>query len=68
MELGSIFKKKFNVELSNLSLMDINKIAIKKISFRTYAESIVSKRGNIFKNKSYPNVSQYFNDKLNSYT
>lgn len=64
--LGSIFKQKFHKDPVSMTLEDIEKTAIKKVSFTTYAKNIVSKRGNIFQNKSY-DIESRFNKKLQSY-
>jgi hypothetical protein len=65
--LGNIFKNKFKIDPLNIDLMEIEKIAIKKVSFLKYAEKLVSKRGNIFKNNFY-NIDKRFDSKLASYT
>lgn len=64
---GDIFKQKFHKDPVAMTLEDIEKTAIKKVSFVTYAENIVSKRGNVFKNKSY-DIEERFTKKLQSYT
>ena len=64
--LGSIFKQKFHKDPAVMTLEDIEKTAIKKVSFATYAKNIVSKRGNVFKNKSY-DIEDRLSKKLQSY-
>mgnify|MGYP000154621626 CR=1 FL=1 len=64
--LGNIFKEKFHKDPIKMTLEDIEKTAIKKIRFATYAKNIVSKRGNIFKNKRY-DIEERLNKKLRSY-
>ncbi len=64
--LGNIFKQKFHKDPTNMTLDDIEKTAIKRANFSVYAKNIVSKRGNIFKNKSY-NIEEKFSKKLKNY-
>lgn len=65
--LGNIFKNKFNIDPLNIDLIEIEKVAITKVNFLKYAEKLVSKRGNIFKNHSY-NINQKIDSKLASYS
>ncbi|MBD3843617.1 MAG: hypothetical protein IE909_17415 [Campylobacterales bacterium] len=65
--LGNIFKQKFHKDPANMTLEDIEKTAIKRVNFSVYAKNIVSKRGNIFKNKSYNKIEENFSKKLQSY-
>lgn len=64
---GSLFLKKYNKDPKTLSLSEIEKIAIKDPKFLQYAENIVSRRGNVFKNKKYYNINSKIDDKLASY-
>lgn len=64
---GDIFTKKYTKLSKEHTLSNIEDIAIKKVSFMKYAEKIVSKRGNIFKNNFY-NIDQRFDSKLASYS
>jgi hypothetical protein len=65
--LGSIFKAKFHKDPVVMTLKEIEFNAIKKVSFLSYAKNIVSKRGNIFKNRSY-DIDDRFMTKLTSYS
>jgi len=64
--LGNIFKQKFHKDPVAMTLEDIEKTAIKRVSFSVYAANIVSKRGNIFKNKTY-DIEARLTHKLQSY-
>ena len=65
--LGNIFKNKFIIDPLNIDLIEIEKVAITKVSFFKYAEKLVSKRGNVFKNNSY-NINEKIDSKLASYS
>jgi len=65
---GNIFQEKFKKDPTNMTLIEIEKTAIKEVKFLKYAKKIVSSRGNIFKNKNYANdINQEIDKKLNSY-
>lgn len=65
--LGNIFKNKFNIDPLEIDLVEIEKIAIENISFLKYAEKLVSKRGNIFRNSFY-DIDKKLDLKLASYS
>ncbi|MBL1245136.1 MAG: hypothetical protein COA39_012315 [Sulfurimonas sp.] len=65
--LGNIFKNKFNIDPLEIDLIEIEKIAIKNVSFLKYAEKLVSKRGNVFKNRFY-DIDRKLDRKLSSYS
>lgn len=65
--LGNIFKSKFNIDPLEIDLIEIEKIAIKKVSFLKYAEKLVSKRGNVFRNNFY-DIDKKLDLKLSSYS
>ena len=65
--LGNIFKNKFNIDPLVIDLVEIEKVAIENISFLKYAEKLVSKRGNIFRNSSY-DIDKKLDLKLASYS
>jgi len=51
MRLGDIFRKKFSFASKKITLSDINKHSNSSFQYNSYADTIVSKRGNIFKNR-----------------
>ncbi len=63
MKLGNIFKAMFGKNPRDLSLKEIEKLAIKKAGYRTYASGVVSKRGNVFHNQNI-NLDQWIDDSL----
>ena len=65
--LGNIFKTKFNIDPLEIDLIEIEKIAIENVSFLKYAEKLVSKRGNVFKNRFY-DIDRKLDRKLSSYS
>ncbi len=52
MRVGDIFRKSFSFKKTTITLDDIQNSLKKSPKYNSYASSIVSKRGNIFKNKS----------------
>ena len=52
MRLGDIFRKTFSTASEKLTLADIAKVTPKHPSYKTYGAGVVSKRGNIFKNRN----------------
>ena len=53
MKFGSVFKKKFGKDPRELNISEIEKLAIKEVSFKEYGGGLVSNRGSIFKMKKY---------------
>ena len=51
MRLGDIFRKKFSFSSKKITLSDINRCSKNSFRYNSYADTIVSKRGNIFKNR-----------------
>jgi hypothetical protein len=64
---GSLFKKKYNVDPQKLSLIEIQKMAIKKVNFLEYGKGLISKNGNVFDNKKYYDIDSTFDKKLHFY-
>jgi len=52
MKIGDIFRTMFGKNPSDLTVQEIEKLAITKPSYTTYATTLVSKRGNVFKNRN----------------
>ena len=63
---GNIFKNKFNINPKKNDLKEIERIAIKDVNFLQYSENIVSKRGNVFKNRFY-DIDKKLDAKLSLY-
>ena len=63
MKIGDIFRAMFGKNPRDLSLAEIEKLAIKKASYNTYASGVVSKRGNVFKNQNI-NLDKWIDDSL----
>ncbi len=63
MKIGDIFKAMFGKNPRDLTLREIEKLAVKKAGYGTYASGLVSKRGNVFKN-SHINVDKLVDDSL----
>ena len=63
MKIGDIFKAMFGKNPRDLSLSEIEKLAIKKASYNSYANGVVSKRGNVFKNQNI-NLDKWIDDSL----
>ena len=51
MRLGDIFRKTFATKRQRLTLLDIKKRAPKHPKYESYGAGVVSKRGNVFKNR-----------------
>jgi len=51
MRLGDIFRATFGLDSQRITLDKIQEHSSKSTKYRSYASSIVSKRGNIFKNR-----------------
>ena len=52
MKIGDIFRSMFGKNPSDLTVQEIEKLAVNKASYNSYATNLVSKRGNVFKNKN----------------
>lgn len=52
MKIGDIFRKMFGKNPSDLTVQEIEKLAIHKPAYNSYATGLVSKRGNVFKNQN----------------
>ena len=52
MKIGDIFRSMFGKNPSDLTVQEIEKLAVNKASYNSYATTLVSKRGNVFKNKN----------------
>ena len=52
MRVGDIFRSTFGIKSKKITLEQIEVHAPKSLKYDTYASSLVSKRGNIFKNRS----------------
>ena len=63
MKLGDIFRKTFSTTSTKLTLADIKKATPKNPSYKTYGAGIVSKRGNIFKNRNI-DINKMVDDSL----
>ena len=63
MHLGDIFRKMFGKNPRSLTLQEIEKLAITKPSYDSYATGIVSKRGNVFKNH-HTDINKWVDDSL----
>ncbi len=52
MKIGDIFRTMFGKNPKDLTVQEIEKLAIKKPAYNSYATTLVSKRGNVFKNRN----------------
>jgi hypothetical protein len=50
--VGDIFRRTFGIKSEKITLKQIQDHTPKSLKYGTYASSIVSKRGNIFKNRT----------------
>lgn len=62
MRVGDIFRKTFQTTRKKLTLLDIQK-ASPNPQYKSYGAGIVSKRGNVFKNKNL-NINKLVDDSL----
>jgi hypothetical protein len=63
MKLGDIFRNTFSTSNDRLTLVDITKRTPKNPDYKTYGAGIVSKRGNIFKNRNI-NIDKMVDESL----
>jgi hypothetical protein len=63
MRLGDIFRTAFSTTNSKLTMADIKKHTPKNPHYKTYGAGVVSKRGNIFKNRNI-NIDKMVDESL----
>ncbi len=63
MRVGDIFRSTFGIKSKKITLEQIEVHTPKSLKYDTYASSIVSKRGNIFKNRSL-DIDKMIDDSL----
>ncbi len=63
MKIGDIFKSMFGKNPRDLTLEEIENLAVKKANYHAYAAGLVSKRGNVFKNR-HLNLDKLVDDSL----
>ena len=63
MRVGDIFRKTFATSSAKLTLADVQKATPKSPKYDAYGTGIVSKRGNVFKNKNL-NINKMVDDSL----
>jgi len=63
MRIGDIFRKKFSFNSKKITIFDIDKSVDNSFKYSSYADSIVSKRGNIFRNKDI-NIDKMVDESL----
>jgi len=63
MKIGDIFRKKFSFNSKKITVFDIDKSVNNSFKYNSYADTIVSKRGNIFKNKDI-NIDKMVDESL----
>jgi hypothetical protein len=63
-KFGSIFQEKFKKNPEDMTLMEIEKTAIKEPKFLKYAQNLIGSRGNVFQNKKYKNIDEAIDAKL----
>ena len=52
MKIGDIFRTMFGKNPMDLTVQEIEKLAVNKPTYNSYATTLVSKRGNVFKNRN----------------
>jgi hypothetical protein len=63
--LGSIFEKKFKKDPRTMTLEEINELAAPNPQYRKYGSDFVSKRGDVFENRSLgKSINQLLDDLL----
>ena len=63
MRLGDIFRKAFSTTNAKLTLADIQRSTPKNPDYKSYGSGVVSKRGNIFKNRNI-NINKMVDESL----
>jgi hypothetical protein len=63
MRVGDIFRKTFATASAKLTLGDIQKATPKNPAYKSYGTGVVSKRGNVFKNRNI-NINKMVDDSL----
>jgi hypothetical protein len=63
MRVGDIFRKTFAVASKKLTLRDVERATPKHPAYKSYGAGVVSKRGNVFKNRNI-NINKLVDDSL----
>jgi hypothetical protein len=63
MRVGDIFRKTFAMASEKLTLRDIERATPKNPAYKSYGAGVVSKRGNVFKNRNI-NINKMVDDSL----